>query len=98
MYVGGNWLPESWPCPDFKSSIVDLREDLTGNLWIATCHKGLFQLSPANGWVHLGLECGLPTLSNSPMDRHHRASCRKSQRKFLAFSRKSFTFSSSGEI
>ena len=59
--VEGKWLSERWPCPDFKSSIVHLREDLIGNLWVATFENGLFRFSPTNGWVHFNAESGLPT-------------------------------------
>ncbi len=64
-YVQGAWLPQSWPCPEFKSSIMDFREDMAGNLWIATFENGLFLFTPTKGWVRFGLESGLPTLSLS---------------------------------
>ena len=59
----GKWLPEVWPCPNFKAAIVYSREDFVGNLWVATYNNGLFRFTPAEGWVHLTVESGLTTLS-----------------------------------
>ncbi|MCX6537430.1 MAG: triple tyrosine motif-containing protein [Acidobacteria bacterium] len=59
----GRWLPVVWPCPDFKSRPVDSREDLAGNLWLATYNNGLFRFSPNTGWTYLTVESGLTTLS-----------------------------------
>ena len=62
-YRQGKWLPAVWSHPDFKALLMDSREDLAGNLWLATYSNGLFQFSPAAGWMHLTVESGLTTLS-----------------------------------
>ncbi|MBI4325515.1 MAG: hypothetical protein HY674_09655 [Chloroflexi bacterium] len=59
----GKWLPEVWPCPDFKAAVTDAREDLAGNVWLATYNNGLFRFSPTAEWAHLTVESGLTTLS-----------------------------------
>jgi ligand-binding sensor domain-containing protein len=62
-YRDGRWLPAVWSCPDFKTLLVDSREDLAGNLWLATYSNGLFRFSPVAGWTHLSVESGLTTPS-----------------------------------
>ena len=59
----GRWMPEVWPCPDFKAILVDSREDVAGNVWLATYNNGLFRFSQTAGWTHLTVESGLTTLS-----------------------------------
>ncbi len=59
----GKWLPEVWSCPDFKNGITDAREDLVGNLWVATYNHGLFRFNPTEGWQHFTVADGLTTLS-----------------------------------
>jgi len=61
--VGGNWLPDRWPCPDFKAIIVASVEDPAGNLWVATYNNGLFRFSPSLGWQHMNADSGLMTPS-----------------------------------
>lgn len=56
-------MPAVWPCPDFKSRLVDSREDLAGNLWLATYSNGLFRFSRTAGWTHPDVESGLTTRS-----------------------------------
>ena len=51
--IGGLWLPERWPCPDFESPIVASVEDPAGNLWVATYKNGLFRFGASLGWQQL---------------------------------------------
>ena len=62
-YCQGRWLPIVSPRPDLKALIMDSREDVGGNVWIATYSNGLFRFSPTAGWTHLTLASGLTTLS-----------------------------------
>ena len=59
----GKWTPEIWPAPDSRVLPVDSREDVSGNVWVATYGNGLFRFSPTAGWTHLTVESGLTTLS-----------------------------------
>jgi len=61
--INSNWLPDRWPCPDFKSPIVASVEDPAGNFWVATYNNGLFRFSPTLGWQHLTVDSGLTTPS-----------------------------------
>ncbi|MCX6930417.1 MAG: triple tyrosine motif-containing protein [Verrucomicrobia bacterium] len=61
--INGNWLPDRWPCPDFKARIVASVEDLVGNFWVATYNNGLFRFSPTLGWQHLTVDSELTTPS-----------------------------------
>jgi ligand-binding sensor domain-containing protein/signal transduction histidine kinase len=61
--INGNWLPDLWPCPDFKARIVAALEDRVGNFWVATYNNGLFRFDPTLGWQHLTVESGLTTPS-----------------------------------
>ena len=60
-YSEGDWLPQVWPCPSPKSPVVDMREDVAGNLWVATYDKGLMRFNHEEGWQHLTVESGLQT-------------------------------------
>ncbi len=62
-YRQGRLLPEVWPLPDCKGIVVDVCEDLGGNLWMAPYNQGLFRFSPATGWQHFTMESGLPSLA-----------------------------------
>ncbi len=55
----GQWLLESWRCPDFKTHLEDALEDRVGNLWLATYNNGLFRFRPPGTWEHFTEESGL---------------------------------------